>query len=228
MFQENREKNMLAVVLLALGAQFLIALPLSAQTREVEGIPAERVFVDQDLGVGQAVVQGTRDARGVCTFDPFAISMLTPAGFRRQIALMPDALCNLVVISKSFGPRNLFGQQALLNEGRGARGEGVALDPDQKWELVPAIATGPPKLIKASAHPQPEMHVEGDIRVYDPIGLWLTRNITEMAFIEGEPGCTLGACRELAPSKQESTTYEPSPVCKLLILASREPIPDRC
>ncbi len=28
---------------------------------------------------------------------------------------------------------------------------------------------------------------------------------------------TLGACRELAPSKQESTTYEPSLVCKLLI-----------
>ena len=37
----------------------------------------------------------------------------------------------------------------------------------------------------------------------------------------------LGACRELAPSKQESTTYEPSLVCKLLILGSREPIPDR-
>ena len=37
----------------------------------------------------------------------------------------------------------------------------------------------------------------------------------------------LGACRELAPSKQESTTYEPSPVCKLLILSCRLLIPDR-
>ena len=37
----------------------------------------------------------------------------------------------------------------------------------------------------------------------------------------------LGACRELAPSKQESTTYEPSPVCKLLILDCRLLIPDR-
>ena len=38
---------------------------------------------------------------------------------------------------------------------------------------------------------------------------------------------TLGACRELAPSKQESTTYEPSLVCKLLILGCRLLIPDR-
>ena len=37
----------------------------------------------------------------------------------------------------------------------------------------------------------------------------------------------LGACRELAPSKQESTTYEPSLVCKLLILRCRLLIPDR-
>ena len=39
--------------------------------------------------------------------------------------------------------------------------------------------------------------------------------------------CYLGACRELAPSKQESTTYEPSLVCKLLILGCRPLIPDR-
>ena len=38
---------------------------------------------------------------------------------------------------------------------------------------------------------------------------------------------SLGACRELAPSKQESTTYEPSLVCKLLILGCRLLIPDR-
>ena len=38
---------------------------------------------------------------------------------------------------------------------------------------------------------------------------------------------SLGACRELAPSKQESTTYEPSLVCKLLILRCRLLIPDR-
>ena len=31
----------------------------------------------------------------------------------------------------------------------------------------------------------------------------------------------------MAPSKQESTTYEPSPVCKLLILGCRLLIPDR-
>ena len=37
----------------------------------------------------------------------------------------------------------------------------------------------------------------------------------------------LGACRELAPSKQESTTYEPSLVCKLLSLGCRPLIPDR-
>ena len=37
----------------------------------------------------------------------------------------------------------------------------------------------------------------------------------------------LGACRELAPSNQESTTYEPSLVCKLLILGCRLLIPDR-
>ena len=37
----------------------------------------------------------------------------------------------------------------------------------------------------------------------------------------------LGACRELAHSKQESTTYESSPVCKLLILGCRLLIPDR-
>ena len=37
----------------------------------------------------------------------------------------------------------------------------------------------------------------------------------------------LGACRELAPAKQESTTYEPSLVCKLLILGCRLLIPDR-
>ncbi len=41
------------------------------------------------------------------------------------------------------------------------------------------------------------------------------------------PGSLLGACRELAPSKQESTTYEPSLVCKLLILGCRLLIPDR-
>ncbi len=43
------------------------------------------------------------------------------------------------------------------------------------------------------------------------------------------PNCDgpLGACRELAPSKQESTTYEPSLVCKLLILGCRLLIPDR-
>ena len=40
-------------------------------------------------------------------------------------------------------------------------------------------------------------------------------------------GLNLGACRELAPSKQESTTYEPSLVCKLLILGCRLLIPDR-
>ena len=40
-------------------------------------------------------------------------------------------------------------------------------------------------------------------------------------------GIELGACRELAPSKQESTTYEPSLVCKLLILSCRLLIPDR-
>ena len=40
-------------------------------------------------------------------------------------------------------------------------------------------------------------------------------------------GIELGACRELAPSKQESTTYEPSLVCKLLILGCRPLIPDR-
>ena len=39
--------------------------------------------------------------------------------------------------------------------------------------------------------------------------------------------CGLGACRELAPSNQESTTYEPSLVCKLLILGCRPLIPDR-
>ena len=37
----------------------------------------------------------------------------------------------------------------------------------------------------------------------------------------------LGACRELAPSNQESTTYEPSLICKLLILGCRLLIPDR-
>ena len=41
------------------------------------------------------------------------------------------------------------------------------------------------------------------------------------------PKRSLGACRELAPSKQESTTYEPSLVCKLLILGCRPLIPDR-
>ena len=43
----------------------------------------------------------------------------------------------------------------------------------------------------------------------------------------GEVEIPLGACRELAPSKQESTTYEPSLVCKLLILGCRLLIPDR-
>ncbi len=37
----------------------------------------------------------------------------------------------------------------------------------------------------------------------------------------------LGVCRELAPPNQESTTYEPSLVCKLLILGCRILIPDR-
>ncbi len=37
----------------------------------------------------------------------------------------------------------------------------------------------------------------------------------------------LGACRELAPSKQEPTTYEPSLVCKLLILCCRLLMADR-
>ena len=40
-------------------------------------------------------------------------------------------------------------------------------------------------------------------------------------------GRLLGVCRELAPSNQESTTYEPSLVCKLLILGCRILIPDR-
>ena len=43
----------------------------------------------------------------------------------------------------------------------------------------------------------------------------------------GRSSAVLGACRELAPSKQESTTYEPSMVCKLLILGCRLLIPDR-
>ena len=37
----------------------------------------------------------------------------------------------------------------------------------------------------------------------------------------------LGACRELAPSKQESTTYRPGMARKLLILGCRLLIPDR-
>ena len=40
-------------------------------------------------------------------------------------------------------------------------------------------------------------------------------------------GDNLGVCRELAPPNQESTTYEPSLVCKLLILGCRILIPDR-
>ena len=43
----------------------------------------------------------------------------------------------------------------------------------------------------------------------------------------GNGTALLGVCRELAPSKQESTTYEPSLVCKLLILGCRLLIPDR-
>ena len=52
---------------------------------------------------------------------------------------------------------------------------------------------------------------------------------TTVLYSQLSPGnvVLLGACRELAPSKQESTTYEPSPVCKLLILGCRLLIPDR-
>ena len=60
-------------------------------------------------------------------------------------------------------------------------------------------------------------------------GLWLS-NIEMCFFINAPAACStssLGACRELAPSKQESTTYEPSLVCKLLILGCRLLIPDR-
>ena len=53
---------------------------------------------------------------------------------------------------------------------------------------------------------------------------WL--RLRRFATTTGEK-CGLGACRELAPSKQESTTYEPSLVCKLLILSCRLLIPDR-
>ena len=47
------------------------------------------------------------------------------------------------------------------------------------------------------------------------------------ALLAAFPTGTLGVCRELAPSNQESTTYEPSLVCKLLILGCRILIPDR-
>ena len=50
---------------------------------------------------------------------------------------------------------------------------------------------------------------------------------SQLDFFQLFDGNILGACRELAPSKQESTTYEPSPVCKLLILGCRLLIPDR-
>ena len=55
----------------------------------------------------------------------------------------------------------------------------------------------------------------------------LSRLLNGRIGISARVALGLGACRELAPSKQESTTYEPSLVCKLLILGCRLLIPDR-
>ena len=60
----------------------------------------------------------------------------------------------------------------------------------------------------------PDRFVESELGLI-PEG-WEAAPLPEL--IEVNPKRSLGACRELAPSKQESTTYEPSPVCKLLIL----------
>ena len=55
----------------------------------------------------------------------------------------------------------------------------------------------------------------------------VTGSVVLLNLLTELPDRQLGACRELAPSKQESTTYEPSLVCKLLILGCRLLIPDR-
>ena len=59
--------------------------------------------------------------------------------------------------------------------------------------------------------------------VYTPVQIETTLRVARLLV----QTLGLGACRELAPSKQESTTYEPSLVCKLLILGCRPLIPDR-
>ena len=103
---------------------------------------------------------------------------------------MPDAECNLIVISKSFGPRNFFGDQASLNDKRQA--QAVAMDSDREWELIPAVSTESPVFKTVSAQQQTEYHAKGDMRVYDPVGLWLSRNITQMKFKDQLPGCPPG------------------------------------
>ena len=116
--------------------------------------------------------------------------MRTPPGFGRRMAIMPDAECNLIVISKSFGPRNFFGDQASLNDKRQA--QAVAMDSDREWELIPAVSTESPVFKTVSAQQQTEYHAKGDMRVYDPVGLWLSRNITQMKFKDQLPGCPPG------------------------------------
>ena len=61
----------------------------------------------------------------------------------------------------------------------------------------------------------------------DPETVSAAQKLIEAGLSPARTAKQLGACRELAPSKQESTTYEPSPVCKLLILGCRLLIPDR-
>ena len=66
-----------------------------------------------------------------------------------------------------------------------------------------------------------------EIMINGPGNVWVeSRGEIREHPAPGLDGAALGACRELAPSKQESTTYEPSLVCKLLSLGCRPLIPD--
>ena len=94
----------------------------------------------------------------------------------------------------------------------------------------------------ATDSPEPNDASWENLRVIDGLGLskcsWLTEvwQALRLSYAQGgvaeyclseQFGQTLGACRQLAPSKQESTTYEPSLVCKLLMFGCRLLILDR-
>ncbi len=100
---------------------------------------------------------------------------------------------------------------------------------------APIVQRGPRNLGKAPRGARVTRPPSGRVPIQEVIeGFYVSRVQRELDLDDNQfarllPALrsSLGVCRELAPSNQESTTYEASLVCKLLILGCRILIPDR-